>query len=337
MSSRPLVITLAAAVLLGACSGSTTTSSSPSATASPSGREPRLGIREFAVPSGAHPHDVAPAPDGTVWYTAQPKGELGRLDPSNGKTHHVDLGAGSSPHGVIVGPDGAAWVTDMGLNAIVRVDSRTERLTVFRPSPRRTVGMHTATFDDRGVLWFTGSAGFYGRLDPHDGRVEVFEAPEGQGPYGMTATPKGDVYFANLSQSYVARIDRTSRRATKIDLPTPAQGARRVWSDSRERIWVTEWNAGKLAVYDPRSAHWREWILPGQKPQPYAVFVDDADIVWVSDFGSNAIVRFDPSSERFTSLALPSRPSDVRQILGRPGEVWGAESAADALIRIRTR
>jgi len=28
-------------------------------------------IESFAVPRGAHPHDVAPAPDGTVWYTAQ--------------------------------------------------------------------------------------------------------------------------------------------------------------------------------------------------------------------------------------------------------------------------
>lgn len=27
----------------------------------------------------------------------------------------------------------------------------------------------------------------------------------------------------------------------------------------------------------------------------------------------------------------------VRQILGRPGEVWGAESAADKLVVVRTR
>jgi len=26
---------------------------------------------EFALPEGSGPHDVAPAPDGTVWFTAQ--------------------------------------------------------------------------------------------------------------------------------------------------------------------------------------------------------------------------------------------------------------------------
>ena len=65
-------------------------------------------IQEYDVPPGSHPHDVAPAPDGTVWYTAQTAGALGRLDPKTGKTHHIALGSGSAPHGVIVGPDGAA-------------------------------------------------------------------------------------------------------------------------------------------------------------------------------------------------------------------------------------
>jgi virginiamycin B lyase len=35
-------------------------------------------LQEFSVPSGSRPHDVAPAPDGIVWYTAQGSGEVGR-------------------------------------------------------------------------------------------------------------------------------------------------------------------------------------------------------------------------------------------------------------------
>jgi virginiamycin B lyase len=89
-------------------------------------------------------------------------------------------------------------------------------------------------------------------------------------------------------------------------------------------------------VYDPATEQWREWRLPGETPQAYAVFVDDEDEVWLSDFGGNALVRFDPETERFTSYPLPSDPGEVRQILGRPGEVWGAESAADKLVVIRT-
>jgi virginiamycin B lyase len=46
-------------------------------------------VSYFAVTTGAHPHDVAAAPDGTIWYTAQSQGALGILDPKSGKVEQV--------------------------------------------------------------------------------------------------------------------------------------------------------------------------------------------------------------------------------------------------------
>jgi virginiamycin B lyase len=100
-----------------------------------SGGETQLRLREFAVPAGTHPHDVAPARDGGVWYTAQHTGQLGWLDPKTGRSRLTRLGSGSAPHGVIVGPDGAPWITDGGLNAIVRVDPRTRKVRRFPLPP----------------------------------------------------------------------------------------------------------------------------------------------------------------------------------------------------------
>ena len=57
--------------------------------------------------------------------------------------------------------------------------------------------------------------------------------------------------------------------------------------------------------------------------------------MWLSDFGENSLVRFDPTTETFESLLLPSPSAQVRQMLGRPGEVWGAESGVDKLIVAR--
>jgi virginiamycin B lyase len=296
---------------------------------------PRL--QEYEVPAGSRPHDVAVTDEGIVWYTAQGSGELGRLDPASGKIDEIPLGAGSRPHGVIIGPDGAPWITDGGLNAIVRVDPSSRAVRVFPlPVGRAGANLNTAVFDAEGTLWFTGQAGIYGRLTLQNGQVEVFDAPRGRGPYGITATPNGDVYYASLAGSHVGRIDTTSGEVTVLEPPTAGQGTRRVWSDSRGRIWCSQWNAGQVAVYDPDADTWREWRLPGARPQAYSVFVDDRDVVWLSDFGANAIVRFDPETESFQSLSLPSDPGDVRQIHGRRGEVWGAESAADKLVVVRT-
>lgn len=301
-----------------------------------SGNAEAASIQEYPVPSGSHPHDVAPAPDGGVWYAAQRSGELGRLDPSNGQVRRVKLGEKSRPHGVIVGPDGAPWITDSGLNAIVRVDPTTEKVSVYPlPSGREGANLNTAAFGKRGVLWFTGQSGIYGRLDPKVGKVEVFDAPKGPGPYGIAATPDGTVYYASLAGSYIARLDPNTGAATVIEPPTPKQGARRVWADSRGNIWVSEWNAGQVGRYDPVSNAWKEWRLPGKNPGAYAVYVDDQDKVWLSDFGANALVRFDPAKEAFEVFPLPSSGANVRQLLGRHGEVWGAESGVDKLVVIR--
>jgi virginiamycin B lyase len=64
--------------------------------------------------------------------------------------------------------------------------------------------------------------------------------------------------------------------------------------------------------------------------------VDDKDMIWLSDFATNALVRFDPTQEGFKVFSLPSPNANVRQILGRPGEVWGAESGTDKLVVIKT-
>lgn len=312
------------------------------ATVAPRTPEESLEVKEYPVPLGSGPHDVAPATDGGVWHTAQRSGELGHLDPATGATRQVKLGAGSSPHGVMVGPDGAPWVTDSGLNAIVRLDPVSEEVRAF-PLPkgdlrgRGPANLNTATFDRRGALWFTGQNGIYGRLDPHSGKVELFDAPKGRGPYGIATTPDGEVYYVSLAGSYLGHIDLETGKVKVIEPPTRDQGARRVWSDSKGRLWISEWNAGQVGMFDPAMDQWREWRLPGNSPQPYSVYVDNEDSVWLSDFGANALVRFVPEKEQFEVFSLPGSPANIRQMLGRPGEMWGAESGTDKLVVVRKR
>ena len=78
-------------------------------------------------------------------------------------------------------------------------------------------------------------------------------------------------------------------------------------------------------------------MLPGSNPQPYAVYVDNHDVVWLSDFGANALVRFDPAHPAVHAVRLPTRRRQARQLHGRRGELWGAESGVDKLVVVRGR
>ena len=289
----------------------------------------------FDVVRGAGPHDVAATPGGgPVYYTAQRTGKLGILDPKTKRVDEIALGPRSAPHGVIVGPDGGAWITDGGQNAIVRVDPATHAVKVY-PLPADTgyTNLNTATFDHKGRIWFTGQSGYHGRLDPATSDMKVWKSPRGSGPYGITTTPQGDVYYASLAGNHIAKIDLDTGQATPIDPPTPKQGARRVWSDSKGRIWVSYWNTGHVGMYDPAAKSWREWKLPGNA-HTYSVWVDDKDKVWLTDWSINAVVRFDPLTEKFDSFPSDQRGANVRQMLGRSGEAWGAESGNDRLVMV---
>src|SRR5579859_5792052 len=63
--------------------------------------ELKVNIREWTVPTkGAHPHDPAVAPDGSLWFTEQLQNKLGRLDPESGTFKEYALKIeDSGPHG----------------------------------------------------------------------------------------------------------------------------------------------------------------------------------------------------------------------------------------------
>ena len=112
-----------------------------------------------------------------------------------------------------------------------RVDPGDHGVTLFRlPENEAYANLNTGVFDKNGIFWFTGETGIYGRLNPKSGDMTVFKSPRGRGTYGMTITPKGDVWYASLaaatspkSMSRQAMRPWSSRRR-------PSQGARRVWS-----------------------------------------------------------------------------------------------------------
>lgn len=296
--------------------------------------EPRVSY--FPVPQGSRPHDVAAAPDGTVWYTGQRRGTLGILDPKSGKVEEVPLGRGSAPHGVIVGPDGSAWITDSGLNANVRYDPKTKKLDVFPlPGQFKDANLNTGVFDKNGIYWFTGQNGVYGRVDPKTGKTDAWASPRGRGPYGIAATPAGDVWYVSLAGDHLAKIDRDGGKAEIVEPHRKNVGPRRIWSDSKGLLWVSFWHSGEVGRYDPATKAWKTWLLPNTKSGCYSVYVDEQDKVWLTDFINNAIVRFDPATEKFETFKSDKPAAAVRQMLGRPGEAWGAESGTDRLVVVR--
>ena len=176
------------------------------------------------------------------------------------------------------------------------------------PKDFADANLNTATFDRKGILWFTGQNGVYGRVDPATGKVEAWKAPKGVGPYGITTTPNGEVWYASLAGDHIAKIDTVSGDALMV---TAAEARRR---PAPHLVGFQGPLVGELLEYRrARPLRSRGQDLESLEPAEehggcYAVFVDDKDKVWVSDWPGNALVRFDPVTEKFVSFPSNSQP-----------------------------
>lgn len=293
-------------------------------------------VSYFPVKQGSGPHDVAVAADGKVWYSGQRNGTLGLLDPATGKDTSIPIGSGSSPHGVIVGPDGSPWLTDGGLNANVRYDLRTKKFDYYMLPPQMPyANLNTGVFDKDGIYWFTGQNGVHGYVDPKTGKHDSWKSPR-RGTYGITVTPSNEVWYVALAGDHLGKIDKKTGEVMIVEPHKKGAGPRRVWTDSKGVLWVSFWHSGEVGVYDPAAKAWKTWLLPNNPGSGcYSVYVDEQDKVWLTDFMTNAIVRFDPKTETFERFPSNQRGAQVRQMLGRPGEAWGAESGTSRLVQIR--
>ena len=158
-------------------------------------------------------------------------GSSGWLDPANGNVREIALGPARAARRHRRARRGA-WITDGGLNAIVRVDPETERSGL--PATRLGAGRQP---EHGGLRWRWRA--LVHRTDrlvrapgSGSGEMEVFAAPRGWGPYGITATPDGEIYYSSLAGSYLGAVDRASGEVRAIDPPTAGAGAARTWADS---------------------------------------------------------------------------------------------------------
>jgi len=289
----------------------------------------------FPVPPGAGVEGIASS-GGLVWYAARRAGALGRLNPRTGSTQQIILRPGSMPDVVAVGDNGILWVGDSGLNAILQIDPGTMQVQRRYPLPARAKSKRffRMTFARGGMLWFTLERGLYGRLDVASRRVDVFVAPEGGEPYGLAVTADGIVYFASLSQGYIARVAPETGTATVIRSPTRWQGRGDIAADLFGRVWVTMSDAASVGVYDPDARGWKvRRVAGGGFVVPESLFVQVDGVVWFSDFGALPLWTFHPAQERFTPVLLPAGVSRVLNLVGDAGGIWGVSSTGDALVR----
>jgi streptogramin lyase len=280
------------------------------------------GQQPIPANADAHvgPHSVQVAPDGSLWITLALGNKLGRFDPRTEAWDIHVLPDGLYPHTLRFDARGRFWYTLAISNHVGMYDPATGAQRTVR-LPARTWGQALVVRATPLFLWL----GRMVELDPE----RAGDAPALPIAYGVDVAPDGGVWFSQLNERRIGRLDPETGALRMVDTPFPAP--RRLRFDSRGRLWIPSFSGAAIARYDLDTGEFRTWPLPidpAGTEAPYALNVDRrTDAVWICTTQSDTLVRFEPGTERFTVYPLPTRVTYTREVdFDAAGNVWTVNS-----------
>jgi virginiamycin B lyase len=293
----------------------------------------RIAIRLWPVPTpGSRPHDPMAARNGSIWYTGQLSGKLGRIDPGTGEIKEYPVKTPQTgPHGIAEDADGHIWFTGNHLGLVGKLDPRTGDIVEYRMPDPKAKDPHSIAIDHGGTVWFTlQAANMIGRIDPHSGEVKLVASPTPNSrPYGVKINSTGVPVFVEFGSNKIATVDPASMAIREYSLPNPASRPRRLVLAPNDVVWYTDFSRGYLGRLDLATGVHKEWPSPsGPQSRPYGMALAK-DAIWYSESLAmpNTIVRFDPATEKFQSWAIPGGGDIVRNMdVSRDGNPVTAHS-----------
>jgi virginiamycin B lyase len=269
------------------------------------------------------------------------------------------------PHSLQVAPDGSVWMTLALGSQLARFDTDTEEWQIH--VLEEGIYPHTLRFDQQGRIWYTMAVSNHvGMLDPANGAQKSIRLPatsfrqalalraipiglwlsqffdlsgmntgEGGGgirmpvPYGIDVAPDGGIWFSQLNENRIGRIDPETLDVEMIE--TPFSAPRRLRFDSKGRLWIPGFSSGLISRFDPKTREFKSYALPIEPlgtETPYALNIQpDTDSVWICGTNSDSLIRFEPEQETFSVYPLPTRVTYTREIdFDEQGRIWTSNS-----------
>lgn len=184
------------------------------------------GVKEYYMPDPAarDPHSLALDEKGMIWFTVQVGNFVGRLDPRSGAIIlKPSLTRGSKPYGIAVNSKGVSFFCELGTNKIGSIDPVTMKISEY-PLPEGARPRRLAVAGDDMIYYTDYRRGYLGRLDAKTGKVVEWPSPGGRdsGPYGITITPDGAVWYSEteVQPNAAVRFDPRTNGFGRWNVPS---------------------------------------------------------------------------------------------------------------------
>jgi virginiamycin B lyase len=326
------------ALSLAACSAGPGALPVPRAAAAPAARVPHV-IAEFEIgtgPSDAAPFTVVAGRDGSMWFSEEGAGKIGRIGP-HGVIHQYRLPTeGSNPEGLFVDRDGSVYVAEHAgpyLGTHVARISPGGSIEEWNDSNDMPEGV--ARGPD-GAMWFTEGCGGLAVLA--HGKLEQYALPGITGESAaIVRAPDGTMWFAQDGTARIGRIDRSGKLTTFDGLYYESQFndvANAVAVGPDGNLWWTAFESNAIWATDLHGRIVHVYTIPTAGSQPWGIVNGRDGALWFTEWAGNKIGRV-TTGGAFTEYPLPTPAAEPQGIArNSDGSLWFVESAANRIGRI---
>ena len=256
----------------------------------------------------------------------------------------------TEPHDVVLDKDGNVWYSDFGELFISKFDPKTLKLTEYptkKFKPDAPEGNLSLALDKGGKLWFdTMYQGALGTIDPKTGEAKFYPlAAEWNDNrvqlnfVGLRHDVDGKVWTKSVGTQDIFRLDLATNTWEKFHPTSALPPGRRysmyqVISDSKNNLWMAEFQEGYLGTIDAKTHAVKWFALPTPHARARRMEIDDQDRIVVTEYRGNKVALFDTKSETFREFPLPPYTFPYRANIDRNGDIWASTMATDRVVRM---
>jgi streptogramin lyase len=258
--------------------------------------------------------------------------------------------ATTEPHDVVLDKEGNVWYSDFGELFISKFDPKTLKLTEYPVQefkPDAPKGNLSLEFDKDGKLWFdTMYQGALGTIDPETGATKFYPLDAKWNDdrvqlnfVGLRHDVDGKVWTKSVGTQDIFRLDLASNQWEKFhptdQLPAGRHyGIYQVISDSKNNLWMAEFDEGHLGKIDAKTGAVTWFATPTENARARRMEIDDQDRILVTEYRGNKVALFDTKTEQFTEYPLPPDTYPYRAQFDRNGEIWASTMSTDRVVRM---
>ena len=282
-------------------------------------------------------HDIAVAPDGTIWAVDTGGDTLYELDPRTDRRSEFPIPTGNSqvggvfhgtgflqapgmeakvaPHSLQFAPDGTVWTTLCLGNKVAHFDPHTRKWQIFAQK-EGGVYPHTIRIDHKGRVWYTlAVSNGVGMIDPATGKQRLFKLP----------FPPAEPSIKKVAQTEPA----PSGRGESTSGPVPYG----IDIAPDGEVWFSQLNARRIGHINPDTGEIKMIETPFAGPR--RLRFDSKGNLWIPGFSSGVLARYTPASGEFKIFKLPTAGVETPYALNvdrRTDTVWVCGTASDTLM-----